>query len=659
MNDIHVVPNGQLGTGGFGAVCLITIKNNPKKYAMKKVDLTHLLPMEVEHIKQEIKHHLNLIHPNIIKFHHAIYVGSELVMILDVAPNGDLYNKMQTVKKFDEYNAAKILWQLLQALIYIHDKFIIHRDLKPENIQLDENNNCLLTDFGWSGEFDTEKRRQTYCGTYEYMAPEIVTGANQSDKTDIWSLGIIAYEQLHGKTPFVSSTAEEINSKTQQGSIPINKALSNEIKTFIKKTQRHHPENRLSGKELQEHPLFIKHRFATENLKVSIDFKVPSPTKKDEVRRPNPSDSPNYIPKTIVHQKSLSQTNLKVVSRKESISNAEKNYGKISNENIVSSNNQNQTLTNDFEHHKVNTDVYGKQVNVLDDYKHKTEAADKYKVMYVNNKNNNVKKYITNAPLVKQSQTQVISGSDYSQPHTVIRNNYNPTELHTNTGLNVSSQQNFKKHGDNMFASGTKTFNEKLPINYNDTTYGKTSVYNDTTYGKTSAYNDTTYGKTSNYNDATYVKQSNYNDTTYVKQGNYNDTTYVKQSNHVETTHPKTNYYSNTTYPVKSNLLKNPTTHYEQSTNVYYDQQNTKPSPKQYHNNGYAHTPSKTIYSQHNPISGTKMSGSGNIQSSTVQNEPKHSPYPHSTTQSLYHGSTPNLHSSQYNGNNQKIYYQK
>ena len=101
---------------------------------------------------------------------------------------------MQTIKKFDEYNAVKIIWQILQALIYIHDKFIIHRDLKPENILLDENYNCLITDFGWSGEFDANKRRQTYCGTYEYMAPEIVTGAQQSDKTDIWSLGIIAYE---------------------------------------------------------------------------------------------------------------------------------------------------------------------------------------------------------------------------------------------------------------------------------------------------------------------------------------------------------------------------------------------------------------------------------------------------------------------------------
>lgn len=63
-----------------------------------------------------------------------------------------------------------------------------------------------MTDFGWSGMIDLMKRRETYCGTYEYMAPEVVSGVAQSDKTDIWSLGVLGYELVHGKTPFIAST---------------------------------------------------------------------------------------------------------------------------------------------------------------------------------------------------------------------------------------------------------------------------------------------------------------------------------------------------------------------------------------------------------------------------------------------------------------------
>ena len=79
---------------------------------------------------------------------------------------------------------------------------------------------------------------------------------------------------MHGKTPFLANTAEEINKNTLKGSIPINKNLSSEIKNFIKQTLRHHSENRLSGKKCTEHPLFIKHRLATDSLKVKIDYEM-------------------------------------------------------------------------------------------------------------------------------------------------------------------------------------------------------------------------------------------------------------------------------------------------------------------------------------------------------------------------------------------------
>lgn len=142
LSDINYIPGGQLGTGGFGSVSLVTVRGSTTKYAFKRVDLTTLTANELDHMKQEIKHHLKLSHPNIIKFNGALYEGKNLYMVLDYASKGDLYGKMQKVGKFDEYSAAKIIYQILQALVYIHDRHIIHRDLKPENILLNEEETC-------------------------------------------------------------------------------------------------------------------------------------------------------------------------------------------------------------------------------------------------------------------------------------------------------------------------------------------------------------------------------------------------------------------------------------------------------------------------------------------------------------------------------------
>ena len=286
LKDINLLPNGVIGQGGFGSVVQCTVKNGTTKYALKRIDLFDLTPNELEHIKLEIKHHLKLKHPHIVIFRGVIYEDKKIYTLLDYAPNGDLFDWMAKVKKFDENTAAKIIYQVLQALIYCHERNIIHRDLKPENIQLDANWNCLLTDFGWSGEFDVQKRRQTYCGTYEYMAPEVVQRAGQDDKTDVWSLGVLTYELVHGKTPFVASTPAEINKKTLEGSIPINSHLSKEVKSFIKATLRHHAENRLSGKELIKHPLFIKHRLTTDDISQTNIQKPQSKSYQEEKTKP-------------------------------------------------------------------------------------------------------------------------------------------------------------------------------------------------------------------------------------------------------------------------------------------------------------------------------------------------------------------------------------
>ena len=102
----------------------------------------------------------------------------------------------------------------------------MHWDLKPENILFDENFNVKLCDFGWSVENPIGNHRETLCGTYEYMSPELINVRKHSQKVDIWSLGILFYEMLHGKPPFKATTFDEISEELRNKKIIINSNLS-------------------------------------------------------------------------------------------------------------------------------------------------------------------------------------------------------------------------------------------------------------------------------------------------------------------------------------------------------------------------------------------------------------------------------------------------
>lgn len=119
--------------------------------------------------------------------------------MLEYAPGGELLCFLRKFKYFEEARVSSIIREVCEGLGYLHGCKIIHRDIKPENI-LVSCDGIKLADFGWS--VQAEGRRETLCGTLDYLAPEIVNGGTHDHKIDIWQIGILTYELAVGCPPF-------------------------------------------------------------------------------------------------------------------------------------------------------------------------------------------------------------------------------------------------------------------------------------------------------------------------------------------------------------------------------------------------------------------------------------------------------------------------
>lgn len=117
---------------------------------------------------------------------------------------GSLFELLRKRKQFSEDEAFYYFVQVVSGLYFMHQHGFIHRDLKPENLLIGENNELKICDFGWCVEFDADENRPrtTFCGTLEYMAPEMISSKPHTHLVDVWSLGILLFELCHGKAPF-------------------------------------------------------------------------------------------------------------------------------------------------------------------------------------------------------------------------------------------------------------------------------------------------------------------------------------------------------------------------------------------------------------------------------------------------------------------------
>ncbi|KAF2968260.1 hypothetical protein GQX73_g5318 [Xylaria multiplex] len=198
----------RLGKGHFAEVFLCVEKSTGNRYAVKIFTMHPGMEerSKMEGLQQEIAVLMGVSHPNVLCLKDTFSEKNAVYLVLELAPEGELFNHIVLKQKLSEDETRKLFIQLFQGIKYLHDRNIVHRDIKPENILLvDKDVHVKLADFGLAKIIGEESFTTTLCGTPSYVAPEILAEGRHRKYTkavDIWSLGVVLYICLCGFPPF-------------------------------------------------------------------------------------------------------------------------------------------------------------------------------------------------------------------------------------------------------------------------------------------------------------------------------------------------------------------------------------------------------------------------------------------------------------------------
>ncbi|XP_031210917.1 ribosomal protein S6 kinase alpha-2 isoform X1 [Mastomys coucha] len=255
-----------LGQGSYGKVFLVrkvTGSDAGQLYAMKVLKKATLKVRDRVRSKMERDILAEVNHPFIVKLHYAFQTEGKLYLILDFLRGGDLFTRLSKEVMFTEEDVKFYLAELALALDHLHSLGIIYRDLKPENILLDEEGHIKITDFGLSKEaIDHDKRAYSFCGTIEYMAPEVVNRRGHTQSADWWSFGVLMFEMLTGSLPFQGKDRKETMALILKAKLGMPQFLSAEAQSLLRALFKRNPCNRLGAgvdgvEEIKRHPFFV------------------------------------------------------------------------------------------------------------------------------------------------------------------------------------------------------------------------------------------------------------------------------------------------------------------------------------------------------------------------------------------------------------------
>ncbi|XP_067845193.1 ribosomal protein S6 kinase alpha-2 [Heptranchias perlo] len=307
-----------LGQGSYGKVFLVKkIKGSDagQLYAMKVLKKATLKVRDRVRSKMERDILAEVNHPFIVKLHYAFQTEGKLYLILDFLRGGDLFTRLSKEVMFTEEDVKFYLAELALALDHLHGLGIIYRDLKPENVLLDEDGHIKITDFGLSKEaVDHDKRAYSFCGTIEYMAPEVVNRRGHAQSADWWSFGVLMFEMLTGSLPFQGKDRKETMALILKAKLGMPQFLSPEAQSLLRALFKRNPGNRLGAgpdgvEEIKRHCFFGTidwNKLYRKEIKPPFKPAVGRPEDTfhfdPEFTSRTPTDSPGVPPSANAHQ---------------------------------------------------------------------------------------------------------------------------------------------------------------------------------------------------------------------------------------------------------------------------------------------------------------------------------------------------------------------
>lgn len=250
-----------LGTGSFGEVYLVEKISDRSLHAMKVLCKDKIFEHKLARYAKTERNVLSVInHPFIVRLNFSFQTQNELFLILQYCPGGDLSEYLHVEKKFNEYKARIYCCEVLLALEELHAKDIIFRDLKPDNVVLNEEGHALLTDFGLSKEDVSDfKETKSFCGSYAYLAPEMVQKTGHGKTVDWYLLGVFLYEMLVGIPPYYDNDRDVLFYNIINEDLELPSYISKEARDLIVRLMDRNPLTRLGSSgaaDIKKHKWF-------------------------------------------------------------------------------------------------------------------------------------------------------------------------------------------------------------------------------------------------------------------------------------------------------------------------------------------------------------------------------------------------------------------
>ncbi|XP_046673109.1 cGMP-dependent protein kinase, isozyme 2 forms cD4/T1/T3A/T3B isoform X4 [Homalodisca vitripennis] len=263
LSDLRVLAT--LGVGGFGRVELVQIAMDPSRsFALKQMKKSQIVETrQQQHIMSEKEIMGEADSDFIVKLFKTFKDRKYLYMLMESCLGGELWTILRDKGHFDDSTTRFYTACVVEAFDYLHSRNIIYRDLKPENLLLDVNGYVKLVDFGFAKKLQHGRKTWTFCGTPEYVAPEVILNRGHDISADYWSLGVLMYELLTGTPPFTGADPMKTYNIILKGidAIEFPRNITRNATVLIKKLCRDNPAERLGYQkggisEIQKHKWF-------------------------------------------------------------------------------------------------------------------------------------------------------------------------------------------------------------------------------------------------------------------------------------------------------------------------------------------------------------------------------------------------------------------